>query len=286
MVVHFPILVNGLPIQGRGVTVKINGDGVIVSYEAKLWYGEIPKVEVPIEKSEAQAIFDRRYIKPLAYINHDYDKNPVLAYAIGENPGGQRAYIHGTTGLIMGLGSNDQESRFLSSSVDHWAGPQLRRLTSMGVINPTYEEFNPKGMATRGQFVKLLARALRINPTYPGTDTFTDVSRDMYDYGYIEAVASKGFVLGEKGKFNPHAYITREEIAVILARTLGNQRGQGKAMIFKDANKISPWAEEGVERASNLGLLKGDNKGNFNPKKNLSQAELAVLMSRAIDLTL
>ena len=280
--VYFPVLVNGLPVQGRGVSIKLDGEGRVVSHEAKFWYGETPKPEVPIEFKEAQEIFSRRLIKPIAYINHDFHREPILAYPIGEGNPGQQFSIDATSGLVLVDGLEAEDNGVISFAQKHWSGPDIKRLVSMGVIDTVYEEFDHRHFASRSQFVKMLARAMRLNPIYPETNTFSDVSRVSYDFAYIEAVASKGIVLGSDGKFKPEDNITREEIAVILARALTNTDGKIAVKNFKDAGKISPWAKEGVNRAVALGLVKGDTKGNFNPKKKVTQAELAVLVSRVV----
>lgn len=49
---------------------------------------------------------------------------------------------------------------------------------------------------------------------------------------------------------------------------------------FTDITEVSDWAIDSVEKAVNIGLFQGDEKGYFNPKKSLSRAELALLILR------
>jgi len=51
-------------------------------------------------------------------------------------------------------------------------------------------------------------------------------------------------------------------------------------MEFKDDSKISAWAKEDVEYITNLGLMKGTEAGNFNPKGPITREELAVVIAR------
>lgn len=53
---------------------------------------------------------------------------------------------------------------------------------------------------------------------------------------------------------------------------------------FIDKDSISDWAVESVKRASMKNILKGDEKGLFNPKNSLSRAEFAAIISRILNL--
>lgn len=53
---------------------------------------------------------------------------------------------------------------------------------------------------------------------------------------------------------------------------------------FFDKDSISDWAVESVKRASMKNILKGDEKGLFNPKSSLTRAEFAAIISRILNL--
>ena len=87
------------------------------------------------------------------------------------------------------------------------------------------------------------------------------------------------------GTFRGDNNITREEVAVTLARALGNEilstLTEGKADVeFKDAGDISDWAFDLIKLLAKAGVFVGDTDGNFNPKQNLTRAESAVLYDR------
>lgn len=280
---YFPMIINGLPLRSCGVTVNVDGEGQVTSHEARLWSGPVPTAKATISEDEAKKIFDRRLLKPLTYVKTSH-KDPFLAYRIGELYGSAISLEASTGDIINYDGRFPQEEELVLANENHWAAKELRRLVAMDVVNPPYDSFEPKALVTRLDFVKFLARSLRINPLYPEVPRFSDVSRSTYYYGYVEAMADKNIVLGSAGQFKPNANITREEIAVILSRVLGDKaQDPAEEISFKDARKVSPWAKEGVEKALRQGLIKGDTKGNFNPKSNITSAELVVLLSRLID---
>lgn len=52
--------------------------------------------------------------------------------------------------------------------------------------------------------------------------------------------------------------------------------------LFKDIQ--NHWAKESIERLGKLGIIKGDEQGNFNPDKPITRAEVAVIISRLLKL--
>jgi hypothetical protein len=48
--------------------------------------------------------------------------------------------------------------------------------------------------------------------------------------------------------------------------------------MYNDKDKIAKWALPSVEEAKKLGLMVGDDKGNFNPKENVTREQLAVAL--------
>ncbi len=52
--------------------------------------------------------------------------------------------------------------------------------------------------------------------------------------------------------------------------------------MFKDV-ATSHWAYKDIEKLEKLGIVKGDDKGNFNPDKAVTRAEVAAMLSRLYD---
>lgn len=74
--------------------------------------------------------------------------------------------------------------------------------------------------------------------------------------------------------------ITRQEVAVTIARALELEGGK---LDFNDADKIANWAAEGVAALQEAKIVKGDNKGNFNPEAEIDRASLATMLVRAYE---
>ena len=54
--------------------------------------------------------------------------------------------------------------------------------------------------------------------------------------------------------------------------------------MFNDFNNISEWAKDSVKKLEDLGILKGDENNNFNPKNGINREEVAVVLNRLLQL--
>ncbi len=141
-------------------------------------------------------------------------------------------------------------------------------------------KFNPGQNMTRGQFAQVMSKAMNADlKAYKNQKAFVDVDPAAW-YGPAAAWAkSAGLMAGTKGKFNPNAAITRQEICVIMANALELQADGNDIVYFNDDNDIASWAKSKVYACRQAKLVAGDSKGNFNPKKFASRAEAAVIFA-------
>jgi len=88
------------------------------------------------------------------------------------------------------------------------------------------------------------------------------------------------------GNFHVDVPIPREEVVVTLIRALGLENvAPNPAPItpFVDGMQISDWARREVYAAHSLGLIQGDENGNFRPRELVTKAEAAAFINRFID---
>jgi len=146
--------------------------------------------------------------------------------------------------------------------------------------------FAPFDNMTRAELVTILSRLAGADTTGLGaTLTFKDTKKTAW---YADAVGwsvSAGLVTGyDDNTFRPNAQVLRQELAVLFARFLDASSivlpNVETPITFTDAKKIPSWAAEGVEVMRLTGIVGGDDKGNFNPKKSANRAEIAVILTR------
>ena len=133
-------------------------------------------------------------------------------------------------------------------------------------------KFSPNSEMTRAMFVVVLAN---ISNVPYGRYTFSCFTATWgYDYKIVSGTGN--------GKFSPHKAITREEACVMVSRYLeafGVTLNKNTNVLnnYKDSNKISSWAREGVAAAINAGLVSGVSSDTLDPKGIINRASCARL---------
>lgn len=174
----------------------------------------------------------------------------------------------------------------------HWAKTDIEIMASRHIARGvTDDKFDPEGKVTRAQFVALLTRTLGIPENKAARAHFTDVQRGDWYHGNVEAAFAAGLVKGyEDGTFRPNAHITRQEVAVMVARGVqyGGKKvdvsGQIESLLsrFIDQNQISWWAREGAAIAVKEGIVLGRTTDQYVPDADSTRAEATVMLRRAL----
>ncbi|MCD7948575.1 MAG: S-layer homology domain-containing protein [Oscillospiraceae bacterium] len=144
--------------------------------------------------------------------------------------------------------------------------------------------FQPDGDMTRAMFAQVLFNIAGADASAYTTCRFEDVDDNMWYTAAVEWGASKGVILGvSPTKFAPDAMLTREQMVVLLYRYFNAEgltiSGEGQAMeSFADSASVSDWAAEGMQWATERGVIKGTDTG-LAPLKATSRAEAAQFIS-------
>ena len=163
----------------------------------------------------------------------------------------------------------------------YWAAQYIGELAAKGIIGGLPDgTFAPDATVTRAQFVKMLVLTLGLGPR-SGASGFTDVAPGDWFAPYVLAAVQAGLVQGASPTaFSPNAPVTREELAVLLARAL---KLTGTAHLgYADASAIDPWAAGGVQAAVAAGYLTGFPDGRFQPQGAASRAQAAKVLAEVI----
>ncbi|WP_130614992.1 DUF2341 domain-containing protein [Cohnella abietis] len=168
----------------------------------------------------------------------------------------------------------------------HWANEVVGDIAARHLFDDLHIEpldawdepsdFHPNKQVTRAEFAVLLTRAIGIKPS--GKIRFEDVPDSLWYADTISAASEAGIIQGiGNNKFAPEALVTREEMAVMLMRawviSKGSLTGIKQGSKFQDKALISGWAEDAIQSAVSLNLLKGRQNGKFSPKENTTRAE-------------
>ncbi len=168
---------------------------------------------------------------------------------------------------------------------NHWARENIEFVVVRGIFNGKSEEiFDPDSVLSRGMLVTVLGRLENVD-TSKYDCTFDDVGKDIYYAPYIEWARQNNIVGGVgDNKFEPERSVTRQEIAVIVARYLEYKGLELKldAMGYTDEASIDTWAKDAVNKVGNAGIITGVGT-EFQPKNDATRAQAATILNRIVD---
>lgn len=150
-------------------------------------------------------------------------------------------------------------------------------------------EFRPEGKITRAEVATIIARAVLpdfIEFNDYGDGGYSDVAGHWAQSGIAFCSNAGVFVGYEDGTFRPNKPITREEYALVIARIQGLTGCDDRfVMPFKDVDKVSGWALDGVYTCYDEGWIDGYEDENelgtytFAPQRDIGRAEAAKIMN-------
>ena len=141
----------------------------------------------------------------------------------------------------------------------------------------------PYGLISRAEtttiFFRLLKDSVR-DGNLLTSNTYTDVADDYWANTAISTMTGLGIVQGRSADtFDPKAPITRAQFAAICARfDTGKSSG---TQSFTDIT--GHWAEKYIERAAELGWIKGFEDGTFRPDTYITRAQAMTMINRVLN---
>ncbi len=167
-----------------------------------------------------------------------------------------------------------------SDTKTHWAKDRIARWTSLGIFTGANNKFRPNDFITRGELAIVLNNIMKFQTK--ADNNFTDLDEKFYTDALLKANKA-GIINGSNKKIRPKDKATREEAAVMLVKALSiKANDQADYLRFQDSAQISNWAVSSVNALSNNGYVNGNNKNKFNPKSNITRAEIVTILDNCI----
>ena len=260
------------------VEIRI-GDTVINDFNGLLLKMEIPFDATDFAQTEGLVVY---------YVGENGQKSLIKLAAYDAASGSIKIGLLHLSKYIIGF---DQVT--FADIREHWARGSIEFLASRGIVNGrSVDTFDPKGTVTRAEFVKMLAESADGAGvlTAPAAG-FSDVKDSDWYAGYVNWAVSVGIVQGyPDGTFRPNSQITREQMAIMLARFIQIMKVSlfvtQSAADFTDRSLISPDAADSVAAMRRYGILNGYPDGSFDPKGTASRAEAAKAIRVCIEAIL
>ncbi|NUU64160.1 Ig-like domain-containing protein [Paenibacillus agri] len=165
----------------------------------------------------------------------------------------------------------------------HWAKEAVDKLSKLNIVSGYPDgSFKPEREMTRAEFAALIVKALKLKED--NGPSFQDMNGHWAD-AMVRTAAKAGIIEGvSASSFAPELKITREQMAVIIARALNMTTGNEGTLNFTDKANISPWAVVSLKALASRGIIQGYADGSFRPDKPVSRAEAATVIVKMLDM--
>lgn len=185
------------------------------------------------------------------------------------------------------LSSEPEKPVFSDIHEAEWAGDAIVYLYQRQVIQGDGDgAFRPNDPVTRAEFVTMIVKCFDLFDDGAQMN-FSDVLQTDWFYPYVASAVQAGIIQGvEPERFAPEEYLTREQMAVIVDRTaiyasIPISQAEETAA-FSDAQEISPYARESVERMQAAGIVNGMGDNRFAPGEVSTRAQVCTILYKLI----
>jgi hypothetical protein len=180
---------------------------------------------------------------------------------------------------------------------DHWACNEILACVAEGIVFG-YDDgsYHPELAVTRDQMAAYISRALAGGdenvPEFTGTPTFPDVPEGFWALKYVEYAVSQNVGGGyEDGTYHPEYQVTRDQMAVYVARSICDPTGEEGLVGYVPADPRNfPdvasdfWSYKHVEYCVENGVVQGYEDGYYHPEIVVTRDQMAVYVARAFGL--
>lgn len=159
-----------------------------------------------------------------------------------------------------------------------WAKSAITNLSQKGYINGyTDGTFGPEKNITRAEFTKLITLMFGNKATV----SYEDVSEKDWFYPYV--TKSGGYFVNSE-LFMPQKNITRQEVAYAIYVALKPTKSlTDKSVSFRDLEAVDETYVSAVKALAHEEILNGYPDGTFGPHKEITRAEIAMVLERALN---
>jgi hypothetical protein len=189
-----------------------------------------------------------------------------------------------TTKKVTTTETTTAKVNFTDISSRAWAVSAINNMVAKGfIVGRNASTFAPDDTCTRADFTIVLVKLLGLSVGNSGN--YSDVEDGAYYYNYVSTAKNNGIEAGvANDKFRPTESITREEIMVMVYKGLaeaGVQMNIDQRCLsnYSDGDQVTAEYRDAVAALINLGAVAGDSATTISPKKNITRAQMAVLLN-------
>lgn len=287
---HFPRVKDGIIVNGNGIDVSVSAkDGELYSLDIN--YTKVdkwPDLNKAIEKQKALEAIKGNIDVKLVYAANAPNEPYSLIYAVDQK--NLLSYFDAITGNWQKFSYAGDSLTKETQRIEHpWAAEELNFLLQANILKvDDLASFNPDRPVTKGEALEILYKSLASYYDYSGLreevqqpqQTFDNINPDHPLYALIERAVDQKIIDSSTKTFNLEEKLTKEELAFWYARALGLQLVADQEEIYKmnfaDTVEMNKKYLGHIALVNGLGILTKNSNQQFQPKKEVTLAELAV----------
>ena len=184
--------------------------------------------------------------------------------------------------VLSTFGTSFASDSFTDLQDSSWAASTIEKWSGYGLINGFSDgTFKPKNAITRAEFAVIAYKAFDLHSDLG--KSFGDVTKKDWYYDAVSKIAKLGYMNGKAaGIFDPKAYITRSEAAVILANIQGLTANEAGAQVFVDYEAIPSWARGLVGASAQANYISGYSDSTFQGSNTITRAEAVAMLDNTV----
>ncbi|MFI8687530.1 S-layer homology domain-containing protein [Rossellomorea sp. NPDC077527] len=190
-----------------------------------------------------------------------------------------RKWVSAILALLLVFPSLNTAHAEETTDIDgHWAEAQIKEAIHSELVNGYPDgTFKPNHSISRAEFAAMVNR--KFNFSEKKKIQAPDMNGKEWYAEDLSVAVGSGYMNGYEGGFmKPKAPISRQEVAVIVARLIDLGQNSKAANVFKD--RIPEWSKGSVGAVVSEKLMIGLPNGEFAPTKPITRAEAVVTLGR------
>jgi hypothetical protein len=231
------------------------------------------------------------YVYLSIYSNQTMDVSTTLA-SLRKKVAGVSMVAIVASFFATGVATAQTNQSFNDVPPDAWFFPYVQELVEDGVVDSNFDNYRPSDLVNRAEMAKLAVEAAGIPLETASAAPFNDVPMGQWYTNYIYTAEKNGVVSGYKnesgaltGFYGPGNNLNRAEASKIIVNAFALPEDMSGAPHFPDV-KSSDWFYIFVESNFNAGVVSGYPDGSFRPGNPINRAEIAKMVSLAMEFDL
>lgn len=254
--------------------VKVYGEKIGYGYEGNGFDGLMYKVNGNSPSVGLSSYTLRDGDSVYFYYTSDYTQENSTVSEPSTNTGGDNKVTTKPTDVPTTEVPKDQTTskKFDDVPSGHWAETAIQWCRDNNYMNGIGgNNFSPEAKLTRAQLIQVLYNAMGNREKH--LHAFLDNKEDSWYSDALNWAYAKGIARGySDGRFGINDTVTRQDLAVFMARALGYTGSSSK---FSDDADISAYAKDAVYALSSQGIINGKGNNTFDPHSGTTRAQCA-----------